>query len=48
MMRRRGLVVLLLLLAVAGSSSALELVQLTSSDFEHETQAAGGQTTGHW
>jgi hypothetical protein len=43
--RAAGAALLLLAAAVCGAG-ALELVQLSSSNFEHETQAATGQTTG--
>ena len=37
-----------LLLLWAVSCGALEVVELSSANFEHQTQAATGQTTGHW
>lgn len=42
----------MLLLAYAGivstSESEQQLRKLTDQNFEHDTQAATGQTTGHW
>lgn len=37
------------LLAIHGQSGyPLEVIELSDSDFEARTQAATGQTTGHW
>eukprot|EP00775_Hariotina_reticulata_P012697 gene12697-12828_t len=41
-------VVLLLLAASNSFSQPVDVVKLSSQTFEHQTQAATGQTTGHW
>ncbi len=33
---------------VLGSSYPTEVIELTDANFEHDTQAASGQTTGVW
>lgn len=42
------LIPLVLLAWLAGSCSGLQVVSLDTGSFEHQTQAATGQTTGHW
>jgi hypothetical protein len=43
-----GLLCSAVLLLPSASCQPLEVVSLSDTTFEHQTQAATGQTTGHW